>query len=118
LLAIYVIAAVPVGTVLYLTACLLPPRWLGHYALVAGLGLVFYSDDNRRDPEVGLGMLVVYLVAVFGAAAAVAGIIARLAIAGMRMHGIRRRYAWLPAPILFIGLLIAPFFWGWHLLDP
>ena len=109
---IYLYFSLPLGTILFLIPCLMPTRWLLYYGLIVAACLVVFWYDSLNDPEIGLGMLVAFAFATSAVTGASLGSIARLLIAALRARGVRRRYAWLPAPVLFIGVVFSPSIWG------
>lgn len=97
--------------VLFLVPCFLPWRWLCFFALLAaaGLGLLWHDHLSYRGEGNGLAEAMAGAVLFFMTTGAIGGVLARLAMLGLRAWDVRWRFAWLPAPIV-LALLAA---WPW-----
>ncbi|GAB2176647.1 hypothetical protein [Dongia sp. agr-C8] len=104
------------AVVLFVIPCLLSRRWLGVFALVAGIGLALLWQNSLAHRGEGNGISEAF--ALFSlhvmTAAAPLGIATRALMLRLRRWKLRWRYAWLPAPIALAGLVAWPFAMEWY----
>ena len=104
------------ASVLFVIPCLLPRHWLYGYVPLAAIGIaaVWWDLLSHRYQGNAFGTAFAEMIIVSGAAGAIAGVVARLAILGLRTWRVRWRYAWLPAPVGLALLIAAPWLMHWY----
>ena len=101
---------------LFVAPCLLSWRLLCFWVPLVGIGIALLWQQYFAIPpeEHGLGDVLALAFLFYGTAAAIVGVVARLAMLGLRARGVRWRHAWLPAPLV-LGLLVAtPWVQHWY----
>ena len=96
--------------ILFVIPCLLSWRWLGVFTVLSGIGLAFLWQDNMAHRGEGNGIAEAFSIfTLYGMTVGTgAGIVARVAMLGLRRRQVRWKFAWLPAPII-LALVV-----GWH----
>jgi hypothetical protein len=110
-LSFYLGYMLPPAAVLFVIPCLLPWRWICGYVPLAAIGAAIFWWQHWTHRYEGNGAAVVLgeIMLMYATAGAIFGVVALLAILGLRAWRVRWRYAWLPAPALFALLIAAPF---------
>ena len=108
------IAFCAVLLMLFVVPCCLRWRWLCLYGRLAtvGLALLWQNYLAHRHEGNGFAQAMAEAILFAGTVVAISGVLARLLMLALRRVGMPWRYAWLPAPIMFV-LLIA---WPWLVL--
>jgi hypothetical protein len=112
----FIIIVWSIALALFLIPCLLPWRWLCLYVPVAAVGITMAWQDHsaHRGEGNGLAEALAEFILIYGTAAAIGGVLARLAVLALRGLGVRWRYAWLPAPGVLALLIASPTLLQWH----
>lgn len=105
----YAVLIWSIGLALFVVPCVLPRRLLPLFIAVAAVAFGFVLHDHHvHELDGGVAATLGLLIVIWWAAHGIAGLVARLAIMGLRRRGVRWRYAWLPAPIMFAPMTAAP----------